>query len=65
MTHTTSEDKFDDCVSCAFSDQDHPICDTCDYGDQWEPYYDGLLEDSEKKKVIKIHKLEHIEKIAA
>jgi hypothetical protein len=54
-------DKYEDCASCAFSGQDHVICDQCEDADQWEldEYED---EDSlvmiSKPKIIKFHKKE-------
>lgn len=57
-------EKYNDCYSCAFSDQNHPICDMCDDADQWEPAYeeeDSLVKG--KKSIIKIKKFK--EKIAA
>jgi hypothetical protein len=37
-------DRYEDCVSCAFREQDTFICESCDNGDQWEPADEDLMD---------------------
>jgi hypothetical protein len=40
-------DRYEDCVSCAFQGEDHPICDSCEDADQWEPADEDMLDSGE------------------
>lgn len=55
----TQNNRYPDCASCAFADEgDHPICDACEDGDQWEPAddVDGFFDEGAHYATTRIEK---------
>lgn len=48
-------DRYEDCVSCAFQGEDHPICDSCEDADQWEPADDDMMDSRDQQDKKPIH----------